>query len=192
MLTLSKELVLEHIGKDGLDKFLPENNKSSFTLLDVKTIKDCLENKDYDIKTVRFYDGTPLSADSMQFGMLCMNEDKTIYKAKEYPIGQMPSSPVIIGNITKTRRVELLTNTDSIIMGKLTESLNVRHVYTGQSEIIETKSTIYSRFKDNSINHIILEKTYETELIFENRKAVSTKPVYTLLIHMPAVLIGEC
>lgn len=188
MLTLSKELILQHIEEDGLNKFLPKNPAQEFTPEIAATIKETLENESYGIKLVHIYSAEGcsfMSKDFLDFSFKCMDVNETSPTTKDYPIGKRPNISEVLGNKTKTHYVEILSGKECIIKGKKSISLIQRVLHTGQVELISHTSEILTMFREEKQIVVALIKEYESTRIFTERSATNTTPVYTLHIFMP-------
>lgn len=188
MLTLSKELVLEHIGKDGLDKFLPENSKVTFTEEHLNKIKSLLEDKEIEIKLVHFYGVTKDEglSDTFSFSKVCQKINMTVPVTEK---GKFTPDDKITHIKTETKYPTLcdIDSAEELILGRETIHLTVRQIYTGQTEMVESKTNVFAKFDGYDI-HIVLQKCYNTTKDVETRVQESDKPLYFLHIYVPPTL----
>lgn len=189
MLTLSKELIMQHIDKGGMDAFLPENPAQKFTSEHIATIVETLGTESYGIKLVHIYgdDGcTFMSKDFLNFSFKCMDVNETSPTTKEYPTGEVPNISEVLGTKTKTHYVDILTGKNSIMKGKKTTHLTQRELHTGQLELINHTSEVFTMFREEKEIVIALIKEYESTRIFTERSATSTAPSYSLHMYLPS------
>ncbi len=188
MITLSKELILQHIEKDGMDKFLSKNSSLHFMQEHTDAIKTLLQDDTYGLRLVHLYDGgdcSLFSKDFIDFAFKCIDMDETVPTNMEYPVGEMPNIAEIIGNKTITRRVDIVKGSDYILKGNKCIHMSQKVTYTGQVEIMTTTSEKLTMFPGEKEIVIALVKDYESHRIFAERSATSTKPEYSLHILMP-------
>jgi len=194
MLTLSKELILQHIEEDGLDKFLPNNSSLHFSQDYTDAIKTLLQDDTYGLKLVHLYDGgdcSLFSKDFLDFAFKCIDMDETVPTNMQYPVGEVPNISEIIGNKTTTRRVDIVKGADAILKGNKCIHTSQKMTHTGQLEIMTTTSEKLTKFPGKKEIIIALVKDYESHRIFAERSATSTKPEYSLHILMPGTLFEE-